>query len=370
MFRQPLLIVGASGRAAAASARRAGFEPFVLDLFADADTERLCPVLKLPVAEYPHGFVELAKRVPPMPWMYTGGLENYPDVVAAISEARELWGNGPEVLKRIRDPIELHIVLSGKGLEHPRLYRKGEPETVARWLRKPMKGAAGGSIRFATPVDLESTGNPNIYLQEYMDGSPMSAVAKASAPNGIVIGVTRQIIGAPWLHARPFQYAGNIIGGDDDERIRHETVLHQFRVNDQFKMSGVWGFDFIWKDSRPYLIEVNPRYPASAELFEHAMREPIFEMECRSAFGRSFAKAIYYAPHRIVFPTSGPWDESLAHCADVWRRPDFADIPHADDVVEMGQPVLTIFAEAPDEKECEAKLKARAAELDRLFAVG
>ncbi|MBL8864784.1 MAG: ATP-dependent carboligase, partial [Planctomycetia bacterium] len=73
-----LLIVGASGRAAAASARRTGFEPFVLDLFADADTERLATVWKLPFDQYPHGFVELAKRVPPMPWMYTGGLENYP----------------------------------------------------------------------------------------------------------------------------------------------------------------------------------------------------------------------------------------------------------------------------------------------------
>jgi uncharacterized protein len=101
----PLLIIGASGRAAAASALRAGLSPFVIDLFADADTVRLCPTLKCDLADYPHGFIELAKQAPPGPWMYTGGLENYPDVIAVISEARPLWGNGPEKLAEVRDPF-------------------------------------------------------------------------------------------------------------------------------------------------------------------------------------------------------------------------------------------------------------------------
>ena len=52
-----LLIVGASGRAAATSAIRAGWRPFVIDLFADEDTSRLCSVLQCPLDGYPHGFI-------------------------------------------------------------------------------------------------------------------------------------------------------------------------------------------------------------------------------------------------------------------------------------------------------------------------
>jgi predicted ATP-grasp superfamily ATP-dependent carboligase len=70
----PLLIVGASGRAAAASARRAGFDPYVIDLFADADTRRLAETVRCPIERYPGAIPELARRLPPGPFLYGGRL--------------------------------------------------------------------------------------------------------------------------------------------------------------------------------------------------------------------------------------------------------------------------------------------------------
>jgi hypothetical protein len=78
-------------------------------------------------------------------------------------------------------------------------------------------------------------------------------------------------------------------------------------------------------------------------------------------------KAVYYAPHRITFPDSGPWDESLIHCTEVWRRPDFADIPDPGTPVEAGHPVLTILTEGKNEADCLRQLKTRATELDHLL---
>ena len=365
-----LLIVGASGRAAAASALRADFDPFVLDLFADADTGRLCPVLKLPMDDYPHGFVELAKRVPPMPWMYTGGLENYPDVVAAISESRELWGNGPEVLRKVRDPIALSNWMKQFWKDHPASVLTGrEPSREGSWLRKPLRGSAGHGIRFSKTEDLtDSTGRPDHYLQQFVDGPAMSAIftnGRRGWPT--FVGLTRQLMGTPWLHARPFAYAGNIIAN-----LRHgpDTRPTAGWLTFEFPLVGVWGFDFIFSNGRAAVVEVNPRYTASAEIIEHATGIPVLTQTEPVVAKSTVGKAIYYAPHRIAFPATGPWDDSLAHCTDVWRRPDFADIPHAGDTIEAGHPVLTLFAEAQDEEECEAKLKARASELDRLFAVG
>ena len=126
-------------------------------------------------------------------------------------------------------------------------------------------------------------------------------------------------------------------------------------------------------------MEINPRYTASTEVYELRSGCPVMlgkiaehQQDGADCFAPGITpdivgKAIYYAPHRLTVPASGPWDESLAHADDVWRRPDFADIPHPGEVIEPGHPVLTILTEAPDEAACLAQLQSRAAELDRLF---
>ena len=122
---EPVLIIGASGRAAAFSALRAGLTPHVIDLFADEDLRTVAAVQRIPSRQYPHGFVKLARQVPPMPFLYTGGLENYPDVIGAIAAERPLWGNGPEVLAKIRDPFALAKVLREAGLPYAQVRARG-----------------------------------------------------------------------------------------------------------------------------------------------------------------------------------------------------------------------------------------------------
>src|SRR6516162_6995898 len=91
--QEPLLIVGASARAAAFSALRAGLRPTCADLFADADLRARCPVRCVEVKDYPRGLLDLPELLTPGPWMYTGALENRPDLVEAMSRRRPLWGN-------------------------------------------------------------------------------------------------------------------------------------------------------------------------------------------------------------------------------------------------------------------------------------
>ncbi len=390
----PLLIVGASGRAAAASAIRAGFEPFVIDLFADADTVRLCPTLKCDLEAYPHGFVELAKQAPPSPWMYTGGLENHPAVVAAISETRPLWGNGPEKLAEVRNPFRVRELFAAKAYSIPALAAASAPPPAGRWLRKPYCGAGGGGIAWADEAQPPSDQH---FFQEFIAGEPISVLfvsedrglskfrsVNRGWPHTIAVCAFRQLIGTSWLHARPFQYAGNIgpfwfshfglpgagatgVGDLNDVRTR---------------LCGVWGADFVVTADKAWLVEINPRYPASAELPAHSRTDPfdwmkdcftesdsLWKAKTWSEWPTVVGKAIYYAAAPVTFPASGPWEESLRHCTDVWRLPEFADIPHPGSVIEPGQPVFTLFASASTEAECVNQLKAKAAACDRLFGV-
>jgi uncharacterized protein len=358
-----LLIVGASGRAAAASALRAGFEPFVVDLFADADTLRLCPTLKCDPADYPHGFVELAKQAPPGPWVYTGGLENYPDVIAAISQHRPLWGNGPDVLKLVRDPWFLDS-LPKHAAGFAAVAARRDDTAPWGWVRKPLAGAGGGGVRSVEHGDRAD--DAGVHYQELIDGEPESAVLTvsreptASAP--ALLGRTLQLVGTPWLHARRFQYAGNV------SRPWHDSPVCGWAHNLSAAsgLSHLFGLDFIGQS----ILEVNPRYTASLEVLEFAHRVSLLTRDTPPPpASRVVGKGIYYAAVPITFPTSGPWEESLSHCTDVWKPPAFADIPHAGTLIEPGQPVFTLFASADTEAECVHQLKAKAAACDRLFGI-
>src|SRR5688572_27693749 len=94
-----LTILGASARAAAASAIRAGFIPWTADLFADRDLREMVPdAIRCPSEKYPVGLLDILKEAPDAPWMYTGALENSPNLIRKLMEIRPLWGNGPEAL--------------------------------------------------------------------------------------------------------------------------------------------------------------------------------------------------------------------------------------------------------------------------------
>ena len=365
-----LLIVGASGRAAAASALRAGFDPFVIDLFADADTKRLCPVLSCDPTDYPHGFLPLANAAPPGPWMYTGGLENYPDVVAAISGGRELLGNGPAQLKLCRDPYQLADAVRAAGGQFPETIPLGTtPPAGGKWLRKFVASAGGLNVRFAKPNDFDpASANVRACLQRFIDGRPMSALFRRDAGETHLFGLTQQLIGTTWLHAAPFAYAGNIAAKDLSRALR---LRDAFGPCLELGLRHVWGVDYVDTGDRTLtVLEVNPRYTAGAEVLELATRRALLgPIGWTRPVWSVVGKGIYYAPAPLTFPGSGPWDEALARCTDVWARPDFADIPEAGTRIERGQPVLTIFAETETEADCETALRRRAAELDTLFGI-
>ena len=79
MNKQPLAIVGASTRSAAASTVRAGFQLIAADLFADTDLRKIATATR--ISPYPEGLVDWLRALEPPAWMYTGSLENFPELV-------------------------------------------------------------------------------------------------------------------------------------------------------------------------------------------------------------------------------------------------------------------------------------------------
>ena len=142
---EKLAIVGASVRAAAFSALRAGFLPVCADRFADLDLRRRVPVVQ--VDHYPDGLAEAILREPVGGWLYTGALENCPDLVDRIAASCPLLGVPGEKLAAVRDPFRLADELAAEGIPFPPIEYAGDRLPVdGPWLRKPKRGGGGAGI--------------------------------------------------------------------------------------------------------------------------------------------------------------------------------------------------------------------------------
>ncbi len=370
-----LTIVGASVRAAACSAVRAGCTVYAGDQFGDVDLRRACCATK--VSRYPAGLVAVLESSPSDAWMYTGALENSPALVDRMARIRPLWGNSAERLRRVRHPALLARALDRGGLLYPPLSL--QPERLPRngsWLRKPRHSAGG--LRIA-PWDLharQSHDSRGFYFQQRIDGDACSAVYLAAAGNAVLLGATRQLIGAAWTGTTGFCYCGSVgpMALSPHERANFTEIGAVLAR--EFDLQGLFGVDAILNPRGAWVVEVNPRYTASVELLEWA-----FDIRAISLHGaacetgslppaaplvpiRSCGKAILFAPHRLVIPPEwAPRDSMASDLA--W--PLLADVPAPGSTIEAGGPVLTILAEGPAEPDVLELLKSRAADLQPVF---
>lgn len=388
-MNQPLAIVGASTRAAAASARRAGFQPLAADLFADADLRAIATTTR--IAPYPEGFLDWMRAIEPRAWMYTGALENHPELVDQLAWIAPLWGNPGDVLERVRNPHEVASALRHAELRFPetRDLADGLPRDGS-WLVKTYRGASGSGVRVLSTEYRErnaenaispdaSSAPRRAYYQRRVAGTPAAAVFVAMDNTAVLYGVTRQLIGEPWLGSHGFQYAGSI-GMLPISETTDNTLM---RIGDvltkQFELSGLFGVDFILNGDQVWPLEVNPRYTASVEICEratawHAIEShvtdwlpgaPPGEPTWRRLPGLAYGKAILFAKRDIIISQAFA-EMSLAEALRMpW--PTLADVSPAGTIVEAGRPILTVFTDGETVEVVEHRLRQRIAELEQLI---
>jgi predicted ATP-grasp superfamily ATP-dependent carboligase len=376
-----VLILGASTRAAAFSALRAGLQPHCADLFADVDLQTRCPVTRIPPSEYPTSFRDFLRSQADAPWIYTGGLENRPRLVDELARMRPLWGNDAATLRRARSPVFVAKVLREAGLPSPAVRSIDEgPPRSGRWLVKPRDGVGGGGIHFLGDVPPRPI--RRAFWQEYIEGEACAAVYVAAEGRATLLGVTRQLVGEPWLHAAPFHYCGSI-ARTPAPRLRDALERLGNVLAAGCGLRGIFGIDFILQGETPWPVEINPRYTASVEVVEHAqgiaalaLHRQAFDPSitvagaCRQECLPHVGKAILFASTSVRFPREGPWLASLLPQPSPQEPPAFADIPAADEVIQAGRPICTLFAVADSEAACHRLLQQKAAGLDDILKNG
>jgi predicted ATP-grasp superfamily ATP-dependent carboligase len=368
-----VILLGASVRALAGSALRAGLQPHGIDVFADLDLLASCPATRL-AGRYPDAFLDALAQAPEGPWMYTGGLENHPALIERMAEVRRLWGIVGAPLRVVRAPALLADRLRRAGLPMPRLHLALEqPPQHGRWLLKPRRGAGGGGIRaYQRDSTITEEERYSCYLQEQIGGVPVAAVYVGDGSRTRLIGLTMQLIGTRFLGASAFRYAGSVGPLPLDPALASQLRYLGRILGERTRLRGLFGVDGILRSGVFWPVEVNPRYTASMEVLEFATGQPLVALH-RAVFERTapppaafpvagtcVGKAILCAPRDTIFPADGPWSATRDRTVPPTQMPSFADIPAGGQDIPAGRPVLSVLVAGVTVEECLTELQRKA----------
>ena len=357
-----VLIAAASGRALAASARRAGYAPLAVDFFADDDTREVaesCVRLEDGVAR---GFQlpflmaaceRLAEGRTLAGVVYGSGFEDRPALIEAMAKRWRLIGNPASIVSRLKDPLIFADLCREVAVPHPetRLERPADPW---RWLARRRGGSGGGHIRSA---EAEPAADAQTYFQRRVDGRPVSALVLADGARCAILGFSEQ-----WAQeGRCFRFAGAAQPAAIPVSVEQALAAAVGRFCARTPLVGLNSFDFLASNEGFWLLEVNPRPGATLDIFEPEHAPSLFalhvaacqgELEPAPRLERASATQIVYAPCEIASTPRFAWPR--------WAR----DRQPAGSAVAEGDPFCTVVAGGATAADARRELAQRAATME------
>ncbi|WP_413431434.1 ATP-grasp domain-containing protein [Crateriforma spongiae] len=268
-----VILMGASVRSAAASARRGGLRIWGIDRFGDADTRELCEEFQQ--ISGPHQIAAALRRAktrwPDAAVVAAGDLITPPDVEVDHAlgretqpiRSRDLWaqlaaesGCRFPTTRSIADEANSPHQHQRQSIDHD------------RWLEKLMTGTGGLGVRWSDPNRKPQGGMT--FQQQWVAGRTYGVTFIADGTEATLLGACRTITTS--FGDLPFIYAGSLgpmpLQPLTQDRLR---CLGQ-RLVKRTGYRGLFNTDVVLSgDQPPWLLEVNPRWSASMELVEHTL---------------------------------------------------------------------------------------------------
>lgn len=372
----PILLVGASVRAAAESAVRAGIPVIACDLFGDRNTKNVSQAwipLGKPLMPKDISVVKNCSET-----VIAGGLAGgYQTLVELTSEFR---GADPLLMDRVSDPKFLSDLASKSSVRFPafcfpasgRLGSSRWPRSSKqRALVKTRSSSGGLGVRWASETAIPATGQTphsgalaestpkttsvpaalehDAYIQRFVAGRSLGATFIGNGHQSLLLGVCRSL--KKRIGEHPFVYSGSV-GPIYEDRISDAAQRVGNRFVESTGFLGPFNLDFIDDGNQVWLLEINPRWSASMEIIELAwmrkLDEPcsffdppdVWRKRIRKTTAGSsdrFYKRVLFANQPIdIDPKAFPADSHAAR----WR-----DVPTKPTKVGNGMPVATLLAD-------------------------
>ena len=355
------LIISQSGRALAASAKRAGIDTYVIDLFADEDTVENT-LSNSSVTGFSGGnnaetliqlVAEYANNNPELSVVIGSGFEDCPELLTQLEQRFSVIGNHSSVIKQLKDPSVFFKNLEELSLARPEYITDVTQEISGDFLIKKIGAAGGGHIRH---YKNDKSLAPGTYLQAQLRGNNYSATFLADGRSFHMLGFNET-----WVSKEnsDFTFAGAVSNVSLPDELRQQVIAAIQQLVDAFQLKGLCGLDFIVEESGQYsILEVNPRPTATFELYE--TQGSLFPQHIASFHGEmtkpaldqslSRALGLLYAGKSITIPRLD-WPDWVT------------DRPNTGKQIARGEPVCTVHAEGSDIENVKQQLKTRLAKL-------
>lgn len=354
-----ILIVAISGRALAASARRAGYLPLVTDFFGDQDTLRVAHAHVRIDGTLAKGFEEqalfdalerLSKQHEPLGIVCGTGFEDRTELLRGIARRWRLFGNDAETVAKIKSPEFFAEMCGAAGIPYPELSLTS-PARPADWIVKRRGGAGGTHIRPAPQPDRPAD---EIYYQRKVPGTSISSLFLADGTRAVVLGFSEQ-----WslpTPRQPYRYGGAAQPADIPRHTGEALAAAVQRLAAAIPLFGLNSADFLVDGERFWLLEINPRPGATLDLFEPP-HQSLFGLHIAACSGKlaaascnpdgAKAAAIVYAEHGIDAVPDLDWPD--------WT----ADRPLAGSAIKVGEPLCTVYADGSSPADARALADTR-----------
>ena len=349
-----IVAIGSSVRACTQSIRRAGYNAIGYDHFADRHEKPETSIEQ--VSPTPKPWAEIIRRHAGCKLMTTGPLENDPDTLILAEELCDNLGTPATSLQYLRDPFWVDDRLRDVAIPTLVISRNLTTNDTHTWLQKPYQSGGGYAIKIAK---IDSDINNGVYYQQYVHGTPYSAVLITLQDRHYLVGISMILAGYAYGANAPFGYAGNIgphqISDDLNEWLMR--VVHA--VTKSVTVRGIWGIDFIESEGEFYLLEINPRYTSSVEVYELATGRSLVKELLSSRIGKTITqpnqivgKWIYYSPvDQVVSSTT--FDYLADYTQDSIR---YTDVPYETTSFKLGDPMFTIITHGNTVQKCHDRL--------------
>lgn len=363
-----LIVLALSANMLARSARRNGWRPLSLDLFADEDTRRVSRYAEA-IPKGRCGFddealIAAVERADPrseaLGIVYGSGLDLCPDLLEKLGVKRRIYGNSAATVRLMREPQLFISLLDNADVPHPET-RFLIPPKGDGWLVKSRYGEGGRGV---ARLGAGFIARGDVYFQRYIDGDTVSVLFLADGRTARVIGYNTQ-----WASpASPFLFGRIVNHADLSEGQRALLRDYVERLVAATALVGLNTLDCVLDGDIVRVLEVNPRPGASLVLYDEDYPRGLLAEHVRVCRGGGIEPGLPAHPPRGYEILYAPWDMSIPEGGN-W--PDWCfDRPAAGMKIFSGQPVCSIRARAGDNSSVLLMLEKRKRALLDLLAVG
>ncbi len=289
----------------------------------------------------------------------TSGFDDRPDIWKKFENSRFLIGNSAKTISEVRNLRKLTDFCKNKSINVPD-FIESEKKDITQLkfpiILKPRSTGGGANINLFNNLEEVNSylnnqkPNFNYILQEFIDGKDISATISCNGKNGTVLAITEQILGKKFLGAESrFLYCGNFIPFNVNPMILKEIQRIANEITLEFNLKGVNGIDFILKNDKIYVIEVNPRFPGTMELIELISDQNLFYEHVKgSFFGQISEKSFIKNKSGVKFIIFAHKDLKIGNLKSI---EGIYDITKFNKHVKKGDPICSILITGHNKEE-------------------